>query len=110
MLLAQPCLSRSQVRHALGIDLPRLEHIQEFFAGLVEQLQATNLQALLVAVVAFAIGYLVKRFRPLWPNLLIALAMATLVNLPLQPGLATAGAIEGVVTNRPLQKRTLEDV
>ena len=87
----------SQVRHALGIDLPRPDHILAYLTALRDNLPETDWRALLVAATAFCVALGIKRVRPLWPNYLIALALATAISLPLQPGLATIGAIESIL-------------
>lgn len=89
----------SQVRHALGIDLPRPEHLAQFLKGLIESLPDVNPAALLVAAIALGVGYGVKKWKPLAPNYLIALAVATGASLLLfeEGSMKTIGAIDSVV-------------
>lgn len=69
----------SQIRHALGLDLPRPEHLAEFLSTLWELLPQADFDSVLIAFTALATGLLSKKILPRWPNYLIALAVGTLV-------------------------------
>lgn len=66
----------SQVKHSLGIELPRPEQIQRFALGLVEHAPDVNPYALGLAAGTFVLAVLIRRWLPLWPNYLIAIAAA----------------------------------
>lgn len=90
----------SQIRHALGLDLPRPEHFFEFVPALMTELAATDPVSLTIAVVALAVTVAVKRWRPSWPNYLMALAAGTGVYLALgavAKGVATVGRLDAVI-------------
>lgn len=89
-----------QLRHALGLDLPRPEHFIDFADSLVRQVASTDLRALAIALVGLAVGVAIRALRPNWPNYLFALVAATLVSLAFggaAAGVQTVGAIDSVV-------------
>lgn len=100
----------SQLRHALGIDLPRPEHMAQFLTGLVQSLPDVNAAALSVAAIALGVGYGIKKWKPLAPNYLIALAAGTAASLLLfeEGSMKTIGAIEGVVPYFGLPQLSIE--
>ncbi|MEM8540654.1 MAG: SulP family inorganic anion transporter [Pseudomonadota bacterium] len=92
-------IALSQVRHALGVEIPRPDELVEFTVGLYEQFPSINLYSLGIAALAFFIGIAVKKWKPLWPNYLIALMIATGISIYLSgqdANVATVGAIESV--------------
>ncbi len=93
-------IALSQVRHALGVEIPRPDELVEFTVGLYEQFPSINPYSLGVAALAFFIGIAVKKWKPLWPNYLIALTIATGVSIYLSgqdANVATIGAVESVI-------------
>lgn len=92
-------IALSQVRHALGLDLPRPEHLTEFLAAFWSALPQTNPTAAAIAATAFALGFVIRRWQPLAPNYLIALAVGTGLSLLIAaPGeVATIGEIASVI-------------
>lgn len=90
----------TQIKHALGLNLPRPEHLPEFVGALWVEIGSTNTDALIIAVSALAVGYGVKKLRPTWPNYLMALLAGTLVYFALGGAaldVATIGTIPSVV-------------
>lgn len=90
----------TQIKHALGLDLPRPEHLSEFVGALWANIANTDSISLGIAFAALATGYLVKRLRPAWPNYLLALLAGTLVYFALggsELDVATIGTIPSVV-------------
>lgn len=93
-------IALSQVRHALGVSIPRPEELVDFGVGLYEKFPELNPYSLGIAGLAFFIGLGVKKWKPLWPNYLIALTLATAVSVALSnyhTDIATIGAIDSVV-------------
>ncbi len=76
-------IALSQVRHMLGLDLPRPEHIFQFLGALFSRLGETSMVSLLIALTALLTALLIKKYKPGWPNYLIALLIGTLVYLAL---------------------------
>lgn len=75
----------SQLSAIFGLDLPEKEPgpFAEKVAYLAEFVGTTNVAALAIAVLTIAIIVALKRFRPGWPGMLIAVAIASLVALAL---------------------------
>ena len=80
----------SQLSAIFGLDLPGKEPgpFAEKVAYLAQYVGTTNIAALAIAVLTIAIIVAAKRFRPGWPGMLIAVAVATLAafafNLPVE--------------------------
>ncbi|WP_180901608.1 SulP family inorganic anion transporter [Martelella soudanensis] len=80
----------SQLSAIFGLDLPGKEPgpLAEKVAYLAQYVGTTNIAALAIAVLTVAIIVAVKRFRPGWPGMLIAVAVASLaafaLNLPVE--------------------------
>lgn len=90
----------SQIRHALGIQLPRPEQLFEFASALPLAWVQTNWRAALIAVVAIVVAMAVKSWRPTWPNYLLALAAGSVVGLVLDAKgnkVELVGEINGVL-------------
>lgn len=93
-------IALTQVKSALGLDLPRPEHLPEFLAALWNNIASVDPISLGIAMSALITGYTVKRLRPHWPNYLMALLVGTLVYLGLggtDLDVATIGLIPSVV-------------
>lgn len=106
-------IALSQVRHALGVEIPRPDELVEFTVGLYEQFPSINPYSLGIAALAFVIGVGVKKWKPLWPNYLIALTIATGVSIylsGLDANVATVGAIESVTPSFILPDFTLSSL
>ncbi len=67
----------SQVRHALGMDLPRPEHFLDFVTALATRAGEVDPFAVLIAVSSLATAIAVKRYAPRAPNYLIALGVGS---------------------------------
>lgn len=93
-------IALSQVRHALGVDLPRPSDLVEYMRALVEVLPETDHASALLAFVAFMTAWLVKRYLPAWPNYLLALVVSVALYLMLGDwagNVATIGEIKSVI-------------
>ena len=92
-------IALSQVKHALGIELPRPEHFFEFAQGLWTNALLANWRSIAIAFVALGVGVLVKRFWPKLPNYLIALFAASLLSIVLDAqvnGVNVVGVIPSI--------------
>lgn len=67
----------SQLKHALGLELPRPEHLGEFLAGLWELAPQADNESIFIAVVSLLVGVLSKKYLPRWPNYILALLAGT---------------------------------
>jgi sulfate permease, SulP family len=103
-------IALSQVGSALSLSLPRPEALGTFAQSVLVALPQTNLHALAVAGIALGAGYGIKRWRPHWPNYLIALMLGTVVSLALggaEIGIATIGSIGSAVPRPALPEVSL---
>ena len=93
-------IALSQFKHALGIQLPRPEQIQAFALGLLSEVPQANPYALALAGGTLALAVLIRHWRPLWPNYMIAIAAAggvgTLLDVGGQ-GVRVVGQLPSVV-------------
>lgn len=90
----------SQIRHVLGIDLPRPEHFAEFVVGTAQGIGSANLYAVGIAGVSLALAIGVRWVWPKAPNYLIALLGASVVSVwinAVDKGVKTVGSIPSVV-------------
>ncbi len=74
-------IATSQMKHVLGVEVPRGESFLHTWMTLYEHLGNVNYYVLLVAVVTLVTALLVKRFVPAIPNLLAGLIMGSVVAL-----------------------------
>ena len=101
----------SQVRHLFGLSMPGgepgpfLEKIQALLASL----GSFNASALAVAAVTVGLIWVLKRFRPSWPSLLLAVAAGTLAAWALELKVETIGTMFGDIP-RTLPMPSLPDV
>ena len=92
-------IALSQLRHAMGVELPRPDEINEFIAALPSAVTALDWRAVLLAAIALVTGVVVKKIWPKGPNYLIALVVGTLAGLGLEArenGVAVVGEIPSV--------------
>ncbi|MCC2097837.1 MAG: SulP family inorganic anion transporter [Hyphomicrobiales bacterium] len=90
----------SQLRHALGVELPRPEKLVSFLSVLPEALPQTNWRAILIAGVAVAVSLAVRAYRSGWPNYLFALVAASFTGFLVdakENGVALVGEITAVL-------------
>ncbi len=90
----------SQIRHVLGIDLPRPEHFVEFVVGLAQNIGGANLYSVIIATVSLALAVGIRIVWPKAPNYLLALAGASLLSMAigaLGKGVQAVGSIPSVV-------------
>lgn len=70
----------SQINKLFGISMGRSEHFLQDVWGALQLIGETHLPTLLMALAAFTIMVSVKRFTPKLPNVLLAVALTTLVS------------------------------
>lgn len=103
----------SQVRHALGLNLPRPENLGEFATKLWEIWPQADADSFIIAFSSLAVGVLSKKFFPKLPNYLIALGAGTLVYYFLgwtELDVKTVGVIPSVVPSFAMPAFDLSDM
>lgn len=73
-------IALSQVSKIFGVPMGRSEHFMVDMWGVLKQLEDTHFPTLMMGLIAIAIMWAVKRYRPKWPGVLIAVAITTLVS------------------------------
>jgi SulP family sulfate permease len=70
----------SQINKLFGISMGRSEHFLQDVWGALQLIGETHLPTLAMGVAAFAIMFLMKRYTPKLPNVLVAVALTTVVS------------------------------
>jgi SulP family sulfate permease len=70
----------SQVNKLLGVPIGRSEHFIQDIWGVARQVGDTHLPTLAMGVVAIAIMWSIRKFRPKWPGVLVAVLVTTLAS------------------------------
>lgn len=70
----------SQVSKLFGVPMGRSEHFMNDIVGVFKQIGDTHLPTLAMGVAAIAIMWAVKKYRPHWPGVLIAVVLTTTVS------------------------------
>jgi len=70
----------SQLNKLFGLAIGRSEHFLQDVAGMLQQVGETHRPTLAIGVAAFIIMFGMKRFTPKLPNVLVAVALTTLVS------------------------------
>ncbi len=89
-------IATSQMKHVLGIEVPRGESFAHTWAQIGSSIGEANLYVFIVAIVTLLTAIGVRRLSPKAPHLLIALIVGSLVALVLggeQHGIRLVGAI-----------------
>ncbi|MCA0996079.1 SulP family inorganic anion transporter [Alloyangia pacifica] len=106
-------IALSQLRHVLGTPLPSTSDLGAFVSAIPEAALATDWHALVVALSAFVVGLAIKIWRPLWPNYLAALIVATGLSLALggtEAGIATIGPLGEILPSMDVPDLSLGDL
>ncbi|RMG26122.1 MAG: SulP family inorganic anion transporter [Bacteroidetes bacterium] len=74
-------IATSQVKHVLGIDIPRGLSFFESWKAIFTGAPATNVYVLLVALATLLSAILIKRFLPRWPHMLLAMVIGSVVSI-----------------------------
>ncbi len=83
-------IATSQLKHVLGIPLPRGESFAHTWVEIYHQLDQTNLTVLVIALVTLLTALICKRLLPRLPNLLLGLIAGSLA------AMVAGGADNGV--------------
>jgi SulP family sulfate permease len=87
----------SQVSKLFGVPMGRSEHFIVDIWGVFRQVGDTHLPTLLMGLAAIAIMWAIRKYRPKWPGVLIAVVLTTLVSWGI--GFEKkAGAVGGDIT------------
>ena len=91
----------SQIKELFGLTLPRKEPgpIVAKLDMLVHALPSVNIAAMAIAALAIAVILLTRRFRPHWPGMLIAVALAAGIAWLLKLPIETVGTRFGGIPN-----------
>lgn len=106
-------IALSQIRHVLGVALPSTSDLGAFLSAIPEGALAADWRALAISGAAFGVGLAIKLWRPLWPNYLAALMLATGLSLVLggaEAGIATIGPLGEIVPSMALPDLSLGDL
>lgn len=77
----------SQLRHVLGIDIPRGgNHFFAVWEYALTHLDAVQPRVVAIALISFAVAIAVRALRPHWPYLLLAMLAGGLAGVALQAG------------------------
>ncbi len=68
----------SQLKHVLGVPIPRSHHVHEIVGHAVASLPDTDVVAFTIATVSIAVLVLLKRFAPGFPRFLLVVASGAL--------------------------------
>ena len=86
----------SQLKHLLGVNLPRSHHIHELLIGAVQRIGEVQPITVAIGVGSIVTLVLLKRYRPKWPRALIVVAVTTVLVYTLrldQAGVAIVGEV-----------------
>lgn len=93
-------IAANQLKHFFGVEVPRGLHVHETLYSVWQQKEHINLYVTTVAAVTLLGGLLIKRFRPKWPYMIIAMVGGSLLAVLLeriwgdtQTGIQTVGAL-----------------
>lgn len=73
-------IALSQVSKIFGVPMARSEHFMLDMWGVLKQLGDTHIPTLLMGVAAIAIMWAIRKYRPKWPGVLIAVVVTTVVS------------------------------
>ena len=76
-------IATTQIKHITGIDMPQGSTFLQTWQTIFTFIGDTNLYVFAIASFTLAFALLVKRIRPTWPNLLIAMIAGSLLSLAL---------------------------
>ncbi len=73
-------IALSQLNKLLGVSIGRTEYFLVDIWGVLQQIQDTHVPTLIMGLSAFALIMALRKYRPGWPGILIAVALATVVS------------------------------
>ncbi|MGM0586855.1 MAG: SulP family inorganic anion transporter [Bacteroidota bacterium] len=68
----------SQLKHLLGVDIPRSNYIHEILMDAIGKLEMLNMPTLIVGLASIALIIGLKRWKPSFPSALVVVAASTL--------------------------------
>ena len=74
-------IATSQMRHVTGIEMPQGSTFLQTWQVIFESIGDTNLYVLGIAAFTLLSALLVKRIKPSWPHLLIAMVVGSLLSI-----------------------------
>lgn len=108
-------IAANQLKHFLGISIPRGLHFHETLIEVGKQIGSVNLYVTAVALGTLLLGMLVKKFRPRWPYMIIAMVGGSLLSVLLNnklgvavTGIATVGALPASLPPLSMPNLSLE--
>ncbi|TNF27848.1 MAG: solute carrier 26 family protein [Deltaproteobacteria bacterium] len=87
-----------QLKHLLGVSVPRSSYVHEMIGDVMVQLEQVNLPTVLIGVAAIALLVGLKRWAPRVPRALVVVTLATLVVWGFDlhtAGVAIVGQLQG---------------
>ena len=67
----------SQLKHLLGVDIPRSHHVHEILWQAVQQLGAVHPATLVIGLTSIALLVGLRRWAPRWPGALVVVGLST---------------------------------
>jgi len=77
-------IATSQMKHVLGIHIPKGETFVHTWYDIITEFNQANPYLVLIAVATLITAILVKRFLPKWPNLLFGMIVGSIIAVFLQ--------------------------
>lgn len=74
-------IATSQIKHVLGLQIPKGESFLHTWMDIFAQLDKTNIQVLTIAFATLISAILIKKIYPRLPNLLLAMVIGSIVAL-----------------------------
>ncbi len=68
----------SQLKHLLGLDIPRSHHIHEIIMNAAGQWDQSHMTTLLIGLASIVLLLLLKRWKPMFPGALVVVFLSTL--------------------------------
>lgn len=110
-------IAASQLKHFLGLILPRGGHLHETLLGVISQWQDINLAVVAVGCATIISGLLVKRFRPRFPSMIASMLIGSLTALALNrimgadaAAISTVGRLPSTLPPLSAPQLTLENI
>lgn len=85
----------SQVSKLFGVPMGRSEHFIQDIVGVFEKVGGTHLPTLAMGVAAIAIMWAIRKYRPKWPGVLVAVALTTSISWVIGFESALGGKVVG---------------
>jgi SulP family sulfate permease len=103
----------SQLKHVLGIEIPRGESFLHTWGDILRQLDEVNFYVLAVGLGTLFIALLFRKLLPKWPYMLFAMVLGSLLSLVLkgtEHGVALVGEIPGALPPFSMPQLTASNI